>query len=254
MLGREVSGITDWTGLTIVIDVPQEARYINYGVMIEEGAGSLWISDLSVSEVSLDVPLTENGDNTDGDNTGPANFELSCSESDLNKPKDWIFYARPASDSDHFRSGLKHEDHFSSLWISSNADLIPEEGEKSNRSGTFGQSFNCVQWRGKRVRFSADVKCKNVGDWCGLMMWVIGAKAKTLAFTTMYDFGLCGDRDWQRWSVTLDVPPTACKIKVGTTLKGNGEAFFSNLSFDEVGLDVATTDRISRAKNLNFAE
>jgi hypothetical protein len=140
------------------------------------------------------------------------------------------------------------------LWISSNEELSPEQGEKSRLAGTVTQTFNCVQWRDKRVRFSADIKCKNVGDWCGLMMWVKGAGAQTLAFTTMYDIGLSGDSDWQKWSVVLDVPPIGCRIIVGATLHGNGEALFSNLSFSEADQDEATTDRASRAKNLAFAE
>jgi hypothetical protein len=234
--------------------VPQEARYINFGATIKEGTGSLWIADLSLSEVSKDVPLTENGDDVDGVKKGPTNFELAPSESDVQLPEAWSFHSSPASAASQFKSGLKLADNRPALWISSDADLVPDQGEKSNQGGTFTQTFNCVQWRGRRVRFSADVKCKDVGDWCGLMMWVRGMEAKTLAFTTMYDLALSGNSDWQRCSVILDVPPIACKIILGATLKGNGEVFFSNLSFDEAGPDDATTDRSSRAKNLTFAE
>jgi len=86
------------------------------------------------------------------------------------------------------------------------------------------------------------------------MMWVLGTGPKTLAFTTMYDFPLSGNKDWKKYAVVLDVPPIASRIVVGATLHGNGEALFSNLSFTEADPGDIPTDRESRPKNLNFAE
>jgi hypothetical protein len=254
MIGREICGTNAWTELKIVIDVPDEARYINIGAMIQKGAGTLWIADLVVAEVSMDVPVTEKAEDLDKLNQGPQSFELAPAENDAQQPQSWRFHTSPASASPHFERGLRQEDSRLALWISSDAELSPEQGEKSNLDGTYTQTFNCFEWRNKRVRFSANIKCENVADWCGLMMWVRGVGGKTLAFTTMYNAGLSGDCDWRKCSVVLDVPPIASRIILGATLHGNGQVFFSNISFAEAGPDDATTDRESRPKNLSFAE
>lgn len=251
MDGRGVSGTNEWTSLKIVIDVPMEARYINYGAALT-GRGHFWIADLAVSEVRKDVPLTEHGISNPNYFAGPTNFELDTDEKSEQLAHGWNFHATKGKEN-LYESGLRVENNRPALWICSNAELTPSQGEKSSSSGFFSQKFNCSEWRGQRVRFSADIKCKNVGDWCGLMMWVKGI-GETLAFTTMYDIGLCGDSDWQRCSVVLDVPSIAYMVIVSTTLSGNGEAYFSNLSFDAVGADVETTDRKTGPRNITFEE
>ncbi len=249
MHNREITGDSDWVELFIVIDVPVEARYIKFGASIKEGSGSLWVADVAISEVTEDSPLTEYGDPAYGGDAKSAIFDFTGVASEKLELVHWNFHCSPSSVSSQFEHGLRKEDDRPSLWISSEAQLVAAQGEKSNAAGFFTQKFNCVQWRGRRVRFSADIKSRKVGDWCGLMMWVIGLESKVLAFTTMYDVALTGDNDWQKWSVVLDVSPVACRITVGATLQGNGEVFFSNLSFSEAEADDLPTDRVSKAKN-----
>ncbi|MBX9668541.1 MAG: hypothetical protein K2X93_13030 [Candidatus Obscuribacterales bacterium] len=251
MDGRRITGTHDWVELDVVIDVPSEARYINFGALLK-GNGGIWIADLAISEVSKGVALTENGFTGCTAFPEPTNFELVVDENDKD-PLGWKFHTSSGA-GDQFKSGLQRIDNRSALWITSQSELTPQQGEKSNKSGTFTQSFNCSRWRGQRVIFSADIKCKNVGDWCGLMMWVKGVTGKTLAFTTMYHVGCCGDSDWQKWSVILDVSPIACSVVVAATLNGNGEAFFSNLSFSTAEPNDETTDRTTGPRNLSFAE
>lgn len=251
MDGRSITGTNDWVELDVVIDVPNEARYINFGALLK-GNGGIWIADLAISEVSKDVALTENGFTGCAAYPEPTNFELAGDENDKN-PLGWNFHTTTGA-GDQFKSGLKQIDNRSALWIASQSELTPRQGEKSNKSGTYTQGFNCSRWRGQRVKFSADIKCKDVGDWCGLMMWVKGVTGKTLGFTTMYHVGCNGDSDWQRWSVILDVSPIACSAVVAATLNGNGEAFFSNLSFSTAEPNDETTDRTTGPRNLSFSE
>jgi len=249
MSQRELTQSGDWTQLDIVMDVPSEARYINFGLFIQ-GSGNVWVGDLSINEVGKDVALTEIGSS----NTiykGPTNFELTSIDSETNLPFAWRFHS---GDLERFERAVKSEDGRQSLYIGSDAVLLPALGEKSSISGQFTQKFSCVQWRDKKVCFSADIKCKNVGDWAGLMMWVTGVHGKILRFTTMYDLAVGGDCDWQTFSVVLDVPTVGCNVIVGATLNGNGEVFFSNLSFSIADPDKQTTDRKSGPKNLTFAD
>lgn len=252
MDGREISGDQDWSELGIVIDVPDEARYINFGAIIK-GTGCLWIADLLIEEVGQDVAVTESGARGVV-NSGPTNFKLLSSRKDAEEPDAWSFHSGPASAIDKFQRGLRQEDERPALWLSTNSELVPCDGEKSSLAGTYSQTFNCCQWRKQRVCFSADIKCRNVGDWCGLMMRVNGVNGKTLGFSTMYDLALSGDSDWRKWSVVLDVSPIACTIFVAATLHGNGEVFFSNLFFGTADASDVPTDRRSGPKNLNFVE
>ncbi|MBK8222869.1 MAG: hypothetical protein IPK73_17760 [Candidatus Obscuribacter sp.] len=254
MPGRELSGCNDWTELKVVIDVPELARYINFGAQIIGAPGKLWISDLSISEVSLAVPPTENGEDGDDTTIGTTNLDFSLIDTERQEPLNWLFHSRPRNNNLLFTKGLKDEDNRRSLWICSKQEFAFAQGVNSTSAGTFSQVFNCVNWRGKRVRFSADIKCKDVGDWCGLLMRVTGIGYKSLAYSTMYDAQIGGNSGWGRHSLVLDVSPVAWRITLGATLEGNGEAFFSNLSFDEADSEDHPTDRQSSAKNLDFAE
>ncbi len=164
-------------------------------------------------------------------NSGPTNFELDSVDTNTKLPDGWGFHC---CDPKQFESGVKREDDRDALWIRSESDLIPSLGEKSSMAGKFTQKFSGTKWRGQKVRFSADIKCKNVG--------------------AMYDLALGGDIDWQNFSVVLDVPPIGCNVIVCVTLNGNGEVFFSNLSFSTAAPDEAITDRKTGPKNLTFSE
>ncbi len=248
MPGRELTCVGDWQELSIVIDIPFEARYINFGACVQ-GNGAIWISDLLVSEVGTDGCITE-CTSADTKLDAPANLDLKLVDPDTNLPFAWRFNS---SDS-HFKSAIKQQDNRQSLWIFSDADLVPNSGERSSAVGKFTQKFGCINWRNQKVRFSADMKWQNVGDWCGLMMWVTGVHGKVLRFSTMYDLRLGGDADWQPVTCVLDVPALACNIILALTLNGNGEVYFSNLSFDIAAPDEPTTDMQTGPKNLNFAD
>jgi hypothetical protein len=51
-----------------------------------------------------------------------------------------------------------------------------------------------------------------------------------------------------------DVFPEAHRISIAASLNGNGEVFFSNLSFEEVGDEEEPTDRDTGPRNIRFDE
>jgi hypothetical protein len=57
MSTRPIKGTADWTNYAVVLDVPDSATAIFFGVMVN-GSGSVWISDLKVETVGMDVPTT----------------------------------------------------------------------------------------------------------------------------------------------------------------------------------------------------
>ncbi|MGA2669060.1 MAG: hypothetical protein ABSF32_09105 [Ignavibacteria bacterium] len=58
MQNRPIRGTNDWTKYGIVLDVPQNAVRIFYGVLIT-GKGQVWFNDISLDTVSTSVPTTD---------------------------------------------------------------------------------------------------------------------------------------------------------------------------------------------------
>ena len=55
---RLVKGDTDWTRFDLVIDIPDVAARIAFGVLMSGADGVTWFNDLSLEPVGLDVPTT----------------------------------------------------------------------------------------------------------------------------------------------------------------------------------------------------
>jgi hypothetical protein len=53
---KPIKGTTDWQERSVVLDVPQEAERIVFGV-IANGKGQVWIDRLGFEQVGQDVPL-----------------------------------------------------------------------------------------------------------------------------------------------------------------------------------------------------
>lgn len=57
MQNRPIKGTTDWQKYDVVLDVPQDATGIFFGVLLG-GTGEVWISNVKFEAVGLDVPTT----------------------------------------------------------------------------------------------------------------------------------------------------------------------------------------------------
>jgi hypothetical protein len=60
MQDRPISGTTEWWLYQIVLDVPQDAEAIAFGVLLQ-GSGRVWIDDVGFGSVGKDVPTTGGG-------------------------------------------------------------------------------------------------------------------------------------------------------------------------------------------------
>lgn len=58
MCKRYIKGTTDWTQHFIVLDVPENATNIAFGIMLG-GKGTVWFDDVSFEIVGKDVPVTD---------------------------------------------------------------------------------------------------------------------------------------------------------------------------------------------------
>lgn len=108
--------------------------------------------------------------------------------------------------------------------------------------GSLSQIIRAEDYRGKRLRFSAYVKTRDVsGRGVGLWMRVDG-NGGTMAFDNMQSRPLLGSADWTRLSVVLDVPVEAEGVLFGLILASGGEAWMDDASLEVVGPDVASTN------------
>ncbi len=109
--------------------------------------------------------------------------------------------------------------------------------------GTMVQCIDPAAYAGKRIRFSAHVKARDVRDWAGLWMRVDGEGGcgTTLAFDNMNARPITGSVDWTRYDIVLDVAKEAKSICLGVLLQGQGEVWLSGVSFEAVNTAVPTT-------------
>lgn len=57
MNGRPLHGTSDWERYSVVLDLPAKSTRMAFGVLLS-GPGSVWIADMRIEAVSLEVPST----------------------------------------------------------------------------------------------------------------------------------------------------------------------------------------------------
>ncbi|MEP6621983.1 MAG: S41 family peptidase [bacterium] len=115
---------------------------------------------------------------------------------------------------------------------------------RSPSSVGFGSLLQLVRadnFRGKRVRFSAYVKTRDVAS-SGAGLWMrVDGDGGTLAFDNMQARAIRGTTDWTHVSIVLDVPDVGEGVAFGFLLASTGEAWVDDAVFEIVGRDVALT-------------
>ena len=57
MMDRPIKGTTTWQDYEVILDVPQDATGIAFGVLLNK-SGSVWLNSVKFESVGLDVPTT----------------------------------------------------------------------------------------------------------------------------------------------------------------------------------------------------
>ena len=110
--------------------------------------------------------------------------------------------------------------------------------------GSLTHSESAETWRGRRVELRAELRSGAVDGWAGLWMRVDGPEGKVLAFDNMQNRALRGTSSFKWYSVVLDVPLDAEKVSFGVLLHGPGAVFIRELVFEEVDVNVSSTDLV----------
>jgi hypothetical protein len=134
-----------------------------------------------------------------------------------------------------FRIGIDRDVHYVGT-----ASGRLESIEKGSGAGTMMQSVSADAYRGKRLRFSAVVKTRDVDGWTGLWMRVDRPDGRS-TFDNMQQRPLRGTLEWSRAEVVLDVAEDATAIHFGLLQDGNGISWIDEAALEPVGKDVAVT-------------
>jgi len=136
--------------------------------------------------------------------------------------------------------------------------------ESARGFGTLMQQSSPDNYLQKRVRMKMWVKTEGVLGRVQPWMRIDGGRrAKMLGFDNACDRHIEGTTDWSEFAIVLDVPEESTNIAFGIMLAGEGKLWLDDISFEEVGGDVPTTDcpcqtgrrgTNQNPKNLNFEE
>jgi erythromycin esterase-like protein len=117
---------------------------------------------------------------------------------------------------------------------------LAEKAYASGRAATdreFGVvtgRFPVIDARGRRLRFRGWIRTEEVTGFAGLWWRCDDANGKVLAFDNMAGQKIGGTRDWQSYSLELEIPKETETIHFGVLMPGTGTAWFDGL---EVLLD-----------------
>ncbi len=218
----------DWKPCVIVFDVSDEGSAIQVGVGLDPH-GTIWLDDVRFEEVGLDVALTHP--------QRPRQLEGGSFEGALSRY--WFLSGGGQSEYEAVLDAAEHAVGVSSVRLRAKTATSPGA---SARYGTWMTAVEAGDYRGKRVRVSAQVKGTGITARGDMWMRVQGP-------TSPSDgpglgggrCGLSGDFAWKSCIMVIDVPLDGERIEVGVGLAGPGTLFVDDVHLDVVPLDVSTT-------------
>ena len=140
-----------------------------------------------------------------------------------------------------------------SAFTGSSSGYIKSNKPDPQGFGTYMQTFDATEYRGKRLRLSAYVKSENVEHWAGVWMRV-DRDRKPVAFDNMQDRPITDTQGWTQHAIVLDVDSQATTVAFGILLAGKGAVWIDDVTFEFVGEEVPVTGLQSKRspRNLDF--
>jgi len=208
MGGHPVFGTSDWTRYDIVSDVPEQAAVVHMQVTLR-GSGTLWADGLELSVVGKDVPVNDD-----------------------HRWRSWLL--SPAKyqttlDGDVRRNGRP------TICIRSVTDTGPNAPVAGDWVTYDHTELDVTPFLGKRVKFTAMIKCEDVTGSGGPVIRAVGPANSTLKLDEQrFRRPLKGTLDWHTYTTYLTVPKEAADLSAGVTLMGGGKVWFDDLRMEIV--------------------
>jgi len=107
--------------------------------------------------------------------------------------------------------------------------------------GTVLQEISAARYRGHRVRFSGQVRARDVSRGAALWLRADGDCRRRVAFENTEGRASKGTEEWKAHAIVLDIPESAIVLAFGVLLSGTGDAWFADLKLEIVGDSVPVT-------------
>lgn len=126
--------------------------------------------------------------------------------------------------------------------------------------GTIMQSFEPVDYLGKKVKLTGSIKAVNIDNWSAMWMRIDGfkdGKNEVLGFDNMQDRQIKGTVDWKHYEIILDVPKEAKYISYGVLIGGTGKIMIDDFKFEIIENDNESTGnvvKLTKPTNTSFDE
>ena len=243
MNGFEVTGSTAWTLCEAVMDVPQSAERLVYGVILS-GSGAAWCDDFELAAVGPETPCT-----TDplamapplAESADKANFDFESAADPDGRPGGWHGGNRgyvPSADTKSVHGGK----------ASGRLAATAAQAAHPGAGGGLIRAVKADAYRGKRLRVTAWIRTekasaepeKGAGFGVSIQGETLG---DMLAADSTEERLLHGDTDWTSCAIVLDVPEAAKSVFVSLGLAGPGTAWFDDVTLEVVGTDVPCTGK-----------
>jgi hypothetical protein len=257
MIDRSLRGDNEWQKLETVFDVPANARFVYFGPTLW-GPGKLWAAEFHVEVVSRDVQRTDLHGHVELLPDGPIDLEIP--EIGTGSPREYFKAARGwryDSSPEALYRCERVPTAFGELaaWtITSKGEQKPVTTDRDTVVGYVMQTFSAVPFRGKKIKFSAQIKSENCNDRCGLVLMVQGPFYRWKSIATMQEECATGTSDWHEYSRVLAVSEQAYSIAIWLQLDGGGKGWFSDIRVTEADVDEKVTQRGAGPLNLDFSE
>lgn len=172
-------------------------------------------------------------------------------------PKGWLM---AGSEPDDYNAGFDTE-----IFHSGSKCAFVENAVVTPKGfGTLMQLFSPKDYLEKRLRMIMWVKSDKVEGRIQPWLRIDGpSRDALLGFDNACNRAMTGTNDWKKYDLVLDVPKETKNIAFGIIISGTGKAWIDDISFDEVGEEVPTTEcncfsprksSKSGPRNLDFEE
>lgn len=122
------------------------------------------------------------------------------------------------------------------------AALLSSTTPKWGMSGASMRGVDITPFRGKRVRYTAWLKCNKLANWGGLVLHVGDMNGRIYAWDDMGGRPITGTTDWKQMETVADVPQEATLLRVGMCMHGSGDLWLDGAKVEAVGNDVPVQD------------
>ena len=98
-------------------------------------------------------------------------------------------------------------------------------------------------YHGKRIRFSAYVKCKDLANWGSIWLFTADMRERVYASDDIAAGGpIMKTTDWTKLEIVCDVPPEVQTIRAGLHMRGKGQIWMDSPQIEVVPTTVPITD------------